>query len=273
MRPDRPTDRPHLLPAALARAAAAAGALALLATGGAYATVRAVEPEVSAGTLPASQVALSALSLSSTPATEGADGADGATATPAQPGEVVPGGGAVTVAVVSEDVTDPFTTTEEETGSLPKGERKVKTKGVDGLTRTSYQVTSVDGVETAREERSSVVVTARVDEVVLVGTGEDKRTAAAGASSGASTGSASSAVADDDGSLDDDFARLAQCESGGNPRAVNPAGYYGLYQFSLATWRSVGGTGNPIDASPEEQLMRAKMLQARSGWGQWGCSH
>jgi hypothetical protein len=30
---------------------------------------------------------------------------------------------------------------------------------------------------------------------------------------------------------------LAQCESGGNPRAVNPSGrYFGLYQFSLPTW-------------------------------------
>ena len=28
------------------------------------------------------------------------------------------------------------------------------------------------------------------------------------------------------------WAALARCESGGNPRAVNPAGYYGLYQFT-----------------------------------------
>ena len=38
---------------------------------------------------------------------------------------------------------------------------------------------------------------------------------------------------------------LAHCESGGNPNAVNPAGYYGLYQFDLGTWRSVGGSGLP----------------------------
>jgi hypothetical protein len=65
------------------------------------------------------------------------------------------------------------------------------------------------------------------------------------------------------------WACIAQHESGGNPRAVNPAGYYGLFQFSLAAWASVGGKGNPIDASPAEQLMRAQMLQARAGWGQW----
>lgn len=71
---------------------------------------------------------------------------------------------------------------------------------------------------------------------------------------------------------DEMWNKIIMCESGGNPRAVNPAGYYGLYQFSLPTWRSVGGTGNPIDASPEEQTMRAKILQQRSGWGQWSCA-
>src|SRR3712207_8586290 len=61
------------------------------------------------------------------------------------------------------------------------------------------------------------------------------------------------------------WAALAKCESGGNPRAVNPAGYYGLYQFSLSTWAGVGGSGNPVDASPAEQLARAQKPYARSG--------
>jgi uncharacterized protein YabE (DUF348 family) len=67
---------------------------------------------------------------------------------------------------------------------------------------------------------------------------------------------------------------LARCESGGNPRAVNPAGYYGLYQFSLSTWRSLGGADNPIDASAGEQTYRAQLLYQRSGAGQWPvCGH
>lgn len=62
---------------------------------------------------------------------------------------------------------------------------------------------------------------------------------------------------------------LAECESGGNPRAVNPAGYYGLYQFNLATWRSVGGSGMPHLASAGEQTYRAKRLYQARGRSPW----
>lgn len=63
--------------------------------------------------------------------------------------------------------------------------------------------------------------------------------------------------------------RLAQCESGGNWSINTGNGYYGGVQFSAATWRGVGGSGLPSDASREEQIARAQALQARSGWGQW----
>ena len=62
---------------------------------------------------------------------------------------------------------------------------------------------------------------------------------------------------------------LANCESGGNPRAVNPAGYYGLYQFDTGTWRSVGGSGLPTTASAAEQTYRAKLLYQQRGRSPW----
>ena len=62
---------------------------------------------------------------------------------------------------------------------------------------------------------------------------------------------------------------LANCESGGNPQAVNPAGYYGLYQFDLGTWRSVGGSGLPTAASAAEQTYRAKRLYQQRGRSPW----
>lgn len=67
-----------------------------------------------------------------------------------------------------------------------------------------------------------------------------------------------------------DFAALAKCESGGNPRAVSPTGKYrGLYQFDLRTWHGVGGVGDPIDATPQEQTKRARILYNDRGRTPW----
>jgi len=79
-------------------------------------------------------------------------------------------------------------------------------------------------------------------------------------------GRKASAVAGADGL---NWAALANCESGGNPRAVNPAGYYGLYQFDIGTWRSVGGSGVPTAASAAEQTYRAKLLYKQRGRSPW----
>ena len=63
---------------------------------------------------------------------------------------------------------------------------------------------------------------------------------------------------------------IAQCESGGDPRAIGGGGAYrGKYQFSYSTWAGVGGTGDPAAAPEVEQDRRAAMLYARSGPGQW----
>lgn len=67
--------------------------------------------------------------------------------------------------------------------------------------------------------------------------------------------------------------KLAACEAGGNWAINTGNGYYGGLQFSLSSWRGVGGSGLPSEASREEQIMRGQMLQARSGWGAWpACS-
>ncbi len=63
--------------------------------------------------------------------------------------------------------------------------------------------------------------------------------------------------------------RLAMCESGGNWAINTGNGFYGGLQFTLASWRAVGGTGMPNEASREEQIARGQILQARGGWGNW----
>jgi LysM repeat protein len=65
------------------------------------------------------------------------------------------------------------------------------------------------------------------------------------------------------------FARIRTRESGGNYAENTGNGYYGAYQFSLGTWESVGGTGNPAAASPAEQDARAQMLYAERGCSPW----
>ena len=61
-----------------------------------------------------------------------------------------------------------------------------------------------------------------------------------------------------------------RCESGGDPTAIGGGGLYrGKYQFSVGTWQSVGGSGDPAAAPEGEQDERAAMLLARDGAGQW----
>ena len=69
---------------------------------------------------------------------------------------------------------------------------------------------------------------------------------------------------------DDTLARIAQCESGGNPRAVSPDGRYrGKYQFTRETWRSLGGTGDPASAPESVQDQLAARLLASRGTAPW----
>jgi hypothetical protein len=64
--------------------------------------------------------------------------------------------------------------------------------------------------------------------------------------------------------------RIAQCESGGNPRAVSPGGTYrGKYQFSRETWRNLGGTGDPAAAPEWLQDRLALKLYRQAGTAPW----
>lgn len=92
------------------------------------------------------------------------------------------------VYTVTEESTEEHGRVEKETDSLPEGETKVETEGVDGLVRTTYEVTSKDGTEVSRTPLSSSVVTEKVDEVVLVGTGSGAQKPAGEAGGGGGGG-------------------------------------------------------------------------------------
>lgn len=152
----------------------------------------------------------------------------------------------------------PHETTERNDAELTVGTRRTETEGVDGSKEVTYEMTYTNDELTSEEAIETVVATEPVTEVVRVGTKPAPVQPAA--DPGASAGGAAAGL---------NWAALAECESSGNPRAVNPAGYYGLYQFSLSTWASVGGSGNPVDASVAEQTNRAQILYNKAGAGQW----
>ena len=272
--PEEPQDaaqEQHGMHTIALRAGLAALALSVAVSGAAYAAVRAGEPSRTSGVEAAAK---------------GADGlgAEGGRSRVS----VTPSTQKVTTETV--DATDPHGSVQQESGDLSEGETKVATAGVDGVVRTTYEVTTVGGKEVSRTPVAQVVVTQKVDEVVLVGTGAAKKqenkpeqsqsqgqgqTQAPSESSGGSGGSASGGSAGgNDGSVGDDvWAKLAQCESGGNPATNTGNGFYGMYQFTLETWQSLGGTGYPHEADAATQTAMAKKLQAQAGWGQWpGCA-
>ena len=258
------------------RAGLAALALSVAVSGAAYAAVRAGELSRASGAEAAAQ------------RTDGL-GAEGGRSRVS----VTPSTQKVTTETV--DATDPHGSVQQENGDLSEGETKVATAGVDGVVRTTYEVTTVCGKEVSRTPVAQVVVTQKVDEVVLVGTGTAKKQeskpdqsqgqaqsqgqgqgqgqaqapsqSAGGSASGGSTGTTGGEVGDDV------WAKLARCESGGNPATNTGNGFYGMYQFTLETWQALGGTGYPHEADAATQTAMAKKLQAQAGWGQWpGCA-
>jgi peptidoglycan hydrolase-like protein with peptidoglycan-binding domain len=66
------------------------------------------------------------------------------------------------------------------------------------------------------------------------------------------------------------LAKIANCESGGNPAAISSSGRYrGKYQFSRATWRALGGKGDPAKAPESVQDAMAAKLLAQRGTSPW----
>jgi resuscitation-promoting factor RpfB len=164
----------------------------------------------------------------------------------------------VTVARVKQKTltaTEPvaFTTDKRDDASMAKGSTKTLTSGQPGAKVVTYKETWVDGKLAGRVAQAQKVTRQPVAAVVAVGTKAPAPASGAIPSSGGLN-----------------WAALANCESGGNPQAVDPSGtYYGLYQFSISTWQANGGSGKPTDASSAEQTQRAQILYNKAGRGQW----
>ena len=188
--------------------------------------------------------------------------------------------------------------------SLYEGETKVETEGKDGEKQVTYKVKTINGEEVKKEKKDEKVLSEPKTKVVIQGTKKKEEPADTGGSDSGDSGDSGSGDSGDSGgdsstgggsgggsgSGGGDMStaeikamlggpgskwyQIAECESNFNPRAVNQSNnaHFGLFQFKLQTWQNMGGSGNPIDASPKEQFERAKKLQAAAGWGQWACA-
>lgn len=155
----------------------------------------------------------------------------------------------VVVSEVQEATAVPFETVETPNPDAYVDDRAVTSAGTPGEQVTTYRVTTVDGVETARETLSTTVTREPVAEQVSVGTQE--RPAAPAVANGST------------------WDALAQCESGGNWSINTGNGHYGGLQFKPATWAANGGQGNPARASRAEQIRVAENVLRTQGIKAW----
>lgn len=243
----RRADGPARTPFApvVARAGGTAAVLALAVSGGAYAAVAKSGSDAAAANGSGSELqAIGTATLTMTPS----QGASAQATESETAGTVTVQAAQTQVSTVTEDVTDPAQRVEETTDSLPAGEEKVKTEGVDGLTRTTYQVTTTDGVETDRQVLSTVTVSERVDEVVLVGTGNGTTPAGAKA--------IAKALVAERGWGDDQFQCLDKLwtrESHWNYKAQNASsGAYGIPQALPGS--KMASVGSDWQTNPTTQI-------------------
>jgi uncharacterized protein YabE (DUF348 family) len=132
------------------------------------------------------------------------------------------------------------------------GEEKVTVPGADGEQVTTFRVTVVDGVQTAKEVLSTRITRAPAPTTVAVGIKE--RPAAPPSTSGLN------------------WDALAECESGGNWAINTGNGYYGGLQYSASTWRAYGGTQYaplPHQATREQQIAVGEKTYASTGPRSW----
>jgi hypothetical protein len=66
-----------------------------------------------------------------------------------------------------------------------------------------------------------------------------------------------------------DWDAVAQCESSGNWHTDTGNGYGGGLQFTNSTWHAFGGSGEPEDASREQQIQVAEKVKGSQGMGAW----
>ena len=143
---------------------------------------------------------------------------------------------------------------------LARGKERLVSTGSPGASTQVWALTYKDGKLFSRVLLSATVTTAPRPRVVAYGTFVPKPTPKPVVTTTSVGGYPTF------GGLN--WHALAHCESG-NDQHSHDGPYHGLYQFLLDTWQSVGGSGDPADASIYEQTHRAWLLYQREGRHPW----
>ncbi len=161
----------------------------------------------------------------------------------------------------------PFTAKTVNDPTLLVGTKKVTQVGQPGMMVATYETGYVDGVQTTKSLVGQQETKQPVIQITTIGT---KPKPIPPKPKPKPKPAAIFKVAAD--GLN--WHALAACEAGARANAFDPP-YYGMYQFRLNTWRAVGGSGLPSQASASEQTYRAQLLYKRSNWKtQWPvCGH
>jgi uncharacterized protein YabE (DUF348 family) len=148
-----------------------------------------------------------------------------------------------------------FSTIRRPDSTMYRGDTKVLRSGRVGVMKRTYALKYVNGKLASKKLTASVRTEAPIAKILKYGTKKRPYSVP--------------------GADNLNWWRLAQCESGNNLRSTGGNGTYrGLYQFTLTTWHSVGGKGDPIDWGRDEQTYRAKLLYMRRGSSPWPtCGH
>ena len=125
------------------------------------------------------------------------------------------------------------------------------------------------GTFTATTARA-VKVFQRKNELTVDGIVGPQTAGALGLSSGPAEDAETASAAAVSGTASATLQKIAACESGGDPTAISADGVYrGKYQFTRATWKAMGGSGDPAAAPEAEQDRRAAALLAAQGTAPW----
>lgn len=162
----------------------------------------------------------------------------------------------------------PFDTEQQADPSMYVGNTKITRAGQIGEKEVTYKVTYENGREVKREKLAEKILSEPVNRIVAVGTKPKPRITVGCASWAATILEAATRYGVDP----NEMCRCMMLESGGNQYAVNPAGYYGLFQYSPGTWAdfsSRAGYGGANIYNGEAQIYVTAWAWANGYRGRW----